>query len=113
MIYQIRSFNPLCTSKHYVTTQDALHKRIADIVSATNYMRLSLDPQEAKTHGWENPVNRMDMEMGLEVSTIDEEQFPEWPKFFGDPTDISDPIVKIENGVKFYPKRRELSCANE
>ena len=109
MIYQIRTFNPMCTSKYYCSTQSDLHKRIADVVAATNFMRLELDPEEAKLYKWENPVNRRDMEVGIEVTTIDDEVFPEWKSYFGASTDITDPIVKIENGVKCYPKRREIS----
>lgn len=108
MIYQIRSFNPLCTAKFYCKDRNELHTRIAQILSETNYMRLSLDPEEARTYRWENMLTRMEIDQGMEVITIDEEQFPDWRSYFGQEQEITDPIVKIENGVKIYPKRKEF-----
>jgi hypothetical protein len=112
MIYQIRTFNPLCTSKAYYNNEGALRKHVADVISATNFMRLELDPIESMRLNWLNPVNRMDIENGLTVTTIDEEQLPDWQNYFGKEQDIGDPVVKIENGIKHYPKRRESSCAS-
>ena len=110
MIYQVRTFNPLCTSKHYCKDVKGVHEWIALVVQATNQLRQRMDEAEASGLHWDHPVTRMDMENGIVVTTVDDTALPDWEKYFGKGSPITDPILRIENGIKIYPKRKEMTC---
>lgn len=104
MIHQIRTFYPLCGSKKYCETVDALQEHISQVVKATNEWRKLMDEEEAAELKWQQPLTVREIEDGMEVVGIDEELLPDWGKYFGEESDITPPLLRITNDKRIYPR---------
>ena len=106
MMYQIRTFFPLCCSRNYYDSRDLAQGHLADVIRATNELRKEMVEEEAAKYGWTHPVTAAEIEIGVEMIDIDEEQFPGWEKYFGKEQSITAPLLRIEKDKKIYPKMR-------
>lgn len=108
MIYQVRTFFPLCSSKRYCKDPQSLHRWIDDVINITNQMREDVIDEEREEFHWTKNVTTSEIEMGMSIIKIDEGLLPEWESVFGKEEDAKDPVVKIKNGMEHYPTRRKF-----
>ena len=106
MMFQIRTFFPLCCSKNYYDTRALAQQHLTDVVRATNELRLAMDEEECAKYGWNHPVTAAEIEIGIEMIEIDETKFLNWEKYFGKEQGITAPLLRIEKDKKIYPKMK-------
>jgi len=106
MMYQIRTFFPLCCSKNYCDTRALAQQHLANVVKATNELREGMDEDECLRYGWNHPVTPTEIGIGAEMIEIDETKFLNWEKYFGAEQDITAPLLRIEKDKKVFPKMK-------
>lgn len=91
MVYQIRTYNALCTSKKYIYKKEELKGHISTVVEATNKFRKKQTADLLIKFKWSPTVEDRELEGSIEVIRIDPLTCQEWKVVFGEEQPISDP----------------------
>lgn len=103
MIYQVRTYDTLCRSKKYFLSNEEIKNHIQEVTKQTEKFRKlwSITLSESKTHSLPYPikVTKTQIQMGVEITCIEENTLQNWQSFFGEPAEISDPLDQIKIGA--------------
>lgn len=102
MVYQIRTYNALSTSKKYIYKKEELKAHIATIVEATNKFRKKQTPEILLKFKWPDKVEDRELGGSVEIIRIDILVCQEWKVVFGEEKPIADPDTedKIDSITK-------------
>lgn len=103
MVYQIRTYNALCSSKKYIYKKEELKVHIAAVVEATNKFRKKQTTEILIKFKWAPTVEDRELEGSIEIIRIDPLTCQEWKVVFGEETAISDPDT--EDKAEMITKR--------
>lgn len=91
MIYQIRTFGNLCSSKKMFKEYSDLKYHIKEAQEKTNLYRSSVCQQSLRSRGIGVMVTRKELMEGIEILKVDEDLFPAYETFLGPQKEFKDP----------------------
>lgn len=94
MVYQIRTYNALCSSKKYIYKKEELKAHISAVVVATNKFRKKQSEDVMERFKWPEKVESRELEFSIEILRIDALLCSEWKVVFGEEKEIFDPITE-------------------
>ena len=94
MIYQMRTYNGLSTSKKYFLKKDELPKHLDKVVKETNLFRGKLSEEVLTEHKWQPTVQDRELESSIEILKIDPLACSDWETIFGKEQEITDPCLE-------------------